>query len=101
MIQSNELRWGNYFEWSKIASMGIGVDVITEQNHYSYNQLREPITLTDEWLLKLNCPNNFLEKDIDGYFVWFNGKKIYLKYVHELQNLYFALKGNELIPTAA
>ena len=74
----------------------------------------EPIPLTDEWLLKFG----FEKLDIDlykidnEYFIlffnetyyiadedWQNKKRIIGKgliYVHQLQNLYFALTGEEL-----
>src|SRR5690606_37877190 len=71
----------------------------------------QPIPLTDEWLLKFgffkrgkcwylndnshpftsNCST-----DIDGFFIWIGGFKIYIKHVHRLQNLYFVLCGEEL-----
>jgi hypothetical protein len=78
-----------------------------------------PIILTEEWLLKFgfdkrisNCfkLNNFfidlryddiLEKDRTIFSRWDNYHCLYfnlsdLKYVHQLQNLYFALTGEEL-----
>lgn len=74
----------------------------------------KPIPLTEEWLLKFgfefhinaNCQNFYYEKDAficirgDEDFEWFryyNGDFYHeLKYVHQLQNLYFALTGEEL-----
>lgn len=76
----------------------------------------EPIPLTEEWLLKFGFEknfNNFYEKLInkdeddfigkltDYFFAYYIDKKdnyplIYIKYVHQLQNLYFALTGEEL-----
>lgn len=77
----------------------------------------EPIVLTEEWLLKFGfIKNKYQNKDSivdyidnntgwftlaekDGYFCLceyrdFIGKQF--KYVHQLQNLYFALAGEEL-----
>jgi hypothetical protein len=75
-----------------------------------------PIPLTEEWLLKFGFKVNRQTKEenniwrcywteghfeieqIIGFFLWDNncyGTKI--KYVHQLQNLYFALTGEELI----
>ena len=55
----------------------------------------KPIPLTEEWVTK--CDKIYwLSKDIGGYFLWFNGDKIYIKYVHSLQTLYFALTNEEL-----
>jgi hypothetical protein len=75
----------------------------------------EPIPLTEEWLLKLGIHKIGCDNEGDDLFatklntpadeVWLNriegdfylqeyGKKI--KYVHQLQNLYFALTNEEL-----
>lgn len=65
----------------------------------------KPIPLTEEWLLKFGFKkdNNFtwvkiemelMQRD-DGFWIWL-GADLYLKYVHQLQNLYHALTGNEL-----
>lgn len=71
----------------------------------------EPIPLIEEWLVKLgftqdgwnsNCWTKISEnnEDIDVYFDWYDKKYIYervfLTSVHQLQNLYFALTGEEL-----
>jgi hypothetical protein len=73
----------------------------------------DPIKLTEEILLK-SCVRQdvkkFLFKVLDGYnwveerngeYLWFINRfdfhlKAPLKYVHQLQNLYFALTGEEL-----
>lgn len=78
----------------------------------------EPITLTEEWLLKLGFSlitetsagirygyvvNGIFNSDMTFIF-WkttkekgkFFRKDLELKYVHQLQNLYFALTGEEL-----
>ena len=75
----------------------------------------EPIPLTEEWLVKFGIELNFeelesgfkllywvkgafnLEIDKDGkiYFEVYS-HYIEVKYVHQLQNLYFALTGEEL-----
>ena len=63
------------------------------------------IPLTEEWLVKFGfdkyqsniCLLNIsLEWDNKGryFFQWYD--VTYLEYVHQLQNLYFALTGNEL-----
>lgn len=76
----------------------------------------EPIPLTEEWLVKLgfektyesafrlkyDLPCNFIgfdfskteDKSMDG--LRFYGRYFKIKYVHQLQNLYFALTGEEL-----
>jgi hypothetical protein len=71
----------------------------------------EPVPLTEEWLLKCgyvftNIYQGFnqyrngsvLELSItpNGFELFFNYKWIKIKYVHQLQNLYFLLTENEL-----
>ena len=84
--------------------------------------LFRPIPLTEEWLIKckgwtkeedlyirkLDVINDALRLDYingDGELCWeyyvynISGQRVgcaYIKYVHELQNLYFALNGEEL-----
>lgn len=75
----------------------------------------KPIPLTEEWLVRFGF--RFVERDYEGYnqFIKDSFESIYiteknefryssykpcgytdLKYVHQLQNLYFALTGEEL-----
>ena len=62
------------------------------------------IPLTEEWLLKFGFKNNRLGLfdcvkvgDDIGYHIYFIGKHLKeVQYVHQLQNLYFALTGYEL-----
>ena len=80
---------------------------------YSFYDEVDPVPLTKEWLLKFgfkyeNLWECYFHKDFtDVYFIidseWaicgdFDGS-VYIKfpkYVHQLQNLFFALTGNEL-----
>ena len=55
------------------------------------------IPLTEEWLLRLNPDKLLFTKDKFGILIWVNGDKLYIKYVHQLQNIYFALTQKELI----
>jgi hypothetical protein len=69
-----------------------------------------PIPLTEEWLLKFgfvqgrNYPGWVLLKDLEKgdyiddnvLFEFFEPGYDHIKYVHQLQNLYFALTGEEL-----
>lgn len=106
MIKASELRVGN---WLKRESQpeGFLVDAQTISRIY-HNGVRdeEPIPLTPEWLERLGFDNN---KDHEGYYMsggWIC--KNYsegdggvhciaeVRYVHQLQNLYFALTGQEL-----
>lgn len=73
----------------------------------------EPIPLTEEWLLKFGFEFKKTTKYyVNNYFHCFYGvtdetkgkiifatnlkKRIFIDYVHQLQNLYFALTGEEL-----
>ena len=120
MIKTNELRIGNIVflnDKQKVWEImdGFDIDEMTE------NSTVDPIPLTEEWLLKFGFEKNEYTKDFrlgkywvenryfDSYeksmflFGCYQFNKIYitsnvdvLKYVHELQNLYFALTGQEL-----
>lgn len=92
----------------------------TETDWYAEGDCRisfddiEPIPITEEWLLKLGFEKDgynvdktfYFEKDVirinnyEGYFLdnpnEIVGKRLFIKYVHQLQNLYFALTQNEL-----
>jgi len=107
MKKANELRVGNYFQWIEIASMGIGVDVITKDNHYTYEDFKEPIPLTEEWLLKFGFEYSDLNGDsglwkippfqIYGkYNQFIYDYRLDVNYVHQLQNLFYYLCGEEL-----
>ncbi len=101
-MKANELRIGNYvFDRYKI----------TQVDKYFYQSAEcfwtnefKPIPLTEEWLLKFG----FEKKDDDYIFNGFSftfdentfynhvGKITNIYYVHQLQNLYFALTNDEL-----
>jgi len=119
MMKANELRFGNLIRHTHCEILtSILKGKIIEVNfsndpEYVCNvrpELYEPIPLTEEWLLKFG----FI--DTGSYYLkgafsiakmpWTNGKiglyayamdySMELKYVHQLQNLYFALTGEEL-----
>lgn len=110
-MEAKELRIGNYIQHSEDSIWGCidkfyGDEVYIDDWHYGTTELKEcePIPLNDEWLLKFG----FEDWDIDIYtmdlmnnnfYVLFDELEIIaknIKYVHQLQNLYFALTGNEL-----
>lgn len=109
MIKANELRIGNY------AIIG-GIEQKMQQCHFNeyvnengYFVYITPIILTDQWFKNSNLLNGIFRDNeyfsisksfnFDSYFVNFNDEftASYVKYVHELQNVYFALTGEELI----
>ena len=106
-MKANELRIGNfvYDAWSNeifcLDALEFKVRLLSDLKD---NKL-EPIELTEEWFIKFG-----FEEEIDGYslnpltigkyWIRHNFQQLIttseLKYVHQLQNLYFALTGNEL-----
>jgi hypothetical protein len=112
-LNYNELRIGNLFIEEKTKTI-IKVIELTEEiisfsgNFKNYWQAK-PIKLTEDWLLKLG----FVKNKFDGHYekgefyieVWekdfvfrwnYFNIDINLNSVHRLQNLYFALNGQEL-----
>lgn len=109
-MKSNELRIGNYYlsfgvDLKQIERLTIGKVIIDFH----------PIKLNEDWLLQLGFHSfafSGYEKFTDGgysfrltnekrksshklYFEFFDQKEI--KYVHQLQNLYFGLTEEELV----
>lgn len=117
MIKSTELRIGNFLYYKNTNDLGT-VEII-HKNHYECrdefgmftpNCKYEPIPLSKEWFEKFgyyneNRPNHFAkdEMTIDEHTFWdCNGifiddkNGVRIKYVHQLQNLFFCLRGKEL-----
>lgn len=112
MIQANELRITNFIlddgVVNAVIMIGIySVQLATKQGNIIQAglDLIEPISLTEEWLLKFgfkkinttwyklgNMAIN-ISFDVEWGSKWMG---IRLKYVHQLQNLYFAITGQEL-----
>jgi len=120
MIQPNELRIGNYINDEQTTHIVVGVDNYYIKSYWlkdtnketlyetPINQIK-PIPLTEELLFKCGfAPNNGkmilgefkIEIFMDGsghVFDW-NGFVITVKfkYLHQLQNIFFALTNKEL-----
>jgi hypothetical protein len=106
VMKANELRIGNYVNDS------IGLITIGLNGNIKFADAYHPIPLTEEWLLKFGFNEVFMVDGVWGYgidgFIYvnsgqirFNGKAILLnenqlQHVNQLQNLYFALTGEEL-----
>ena len=120
VLKESDLRIGNFIKvisstktFDSFITQAKGYDIVRIEeksfNHWNY----EPVVLNEEWILKFgfkriegNCERNYTngvfhvfinslnEVNFNFFpnFEWY--KKI--KYVHELQNLYFALTGSEL-----
>lgn len=120
-MRSNEFRLGNLYHFEDVSGMVVErVDYI-ENNMVDVNpmDLIHPIPLTEEWLLKFgfekstfgsstmffsnNDSFGYIEEQAyrcnDNYGYCLNDEKMWfleIKYVHQLQNLFFALTGEEL-----
>lgn len=115
MIKANELRIGNLLNdregnLCKVFELGKNSILAPTINKPTTKLPNEPIPLTEEWLLKFG----FIYNDfINGYILDFedktllfmdngldlclmNNESIDCEYVHQLQNLFFALTGTEL-----
>lgn len=110
-MNAKELRIGN-FVYRQSSKMIVNrndiyqIEVVTKQTQSKY----DPIPLTEAWLLKFGFTlvnrANYITIDFDEWelgefeledFMYRGSVEKELKYVHELQNLYFALTGEELI----
>lgn len=122
MIQVNELRIGNWLERLHGDYFQVGYSTFQEFYIYPEYFLPKPIPLTEDWLIKLGFKQwvNFGRKTYNydlmplcNFSYCFVTKKVMIlengnsmshwierkiEYVHELQNLYFALRGKELTP---
>ena len=115
MIQANELRVGNaleYFvedslaesEW--ILNIVDADDIALACKDEYFNKYYRPIPLTPEILEKCGFRNYdlikwdtdamLIIKNGDGYLYLANQRHVNIFYLHQLQNLYFALTGEEL-----
>lgn len=106
-MKAQQLRIGNYI-WNQSQEVAVRVDIRILNDVYYYNKVNkdhgwEPIPLTEKWLKNLG-----FKKGRKGFWfqggVEYNPKKfdlsffgyVEIKHVHQLQNLYFALTGEDL-----
>jgi hypothetical protein len=108
-MKANELRIGNWIRTSKEEQV---VDVLcdslsTINQHCITYDMVAPIPLTEEWFVRFGFEHEeteyswFFHKDGVRLFfhngVWnYSSLNTVIKSVHQLQNLYFALTGEEL-----
>ena len=111
-MTARELRIGNYVYDTKSEVNIINLEALTYICKEPLNQVK-PIPLTEEWLLRfgfIECSDNGELKGNDRFFInsklkgsiglspkftySLTGTRLY--YVHQLQNLYYALTGEEL-----
>lgn len=115
MIQPNELRIGNWVKWPNEKEPN---EVTWAHGHWlgvfekNYS-LPEPIPLTEDWLIRFGFIGdvnsgfgkdaielNYITTDEHFEFEYKTSSKAWMlvpiKYVHQLQNLYYTLAGEEL-----
>jgi hypothetical protein len=113
-MKANELRIGNYYYGDVLFPSEYNVitaNDLVELDSDPLDDYYQPLPLTEEWLIKFGF-ESFHKRDfkkkglfITTYFATpqtlvdddFGNKRVLeLKYVHQLQNLYFALTNEEL-----
>ena len=111
-MKANELRIGNYYvdidnKLSSISGYELHQFTIKENTDNLGVMEYQPIPLTEEWLLKFGFDRNILNANHND-IIYYSENNIAIKgilgmvkpsqciYVHQLQNLYFALTGEEL-----
>lgn len=90
-MKANELRIGNLTNEGEITLSDFYNMCLDDNCPYT------PIPLTEGVLLKFGISIAWLRLDIDGYYVIINRKKVYIKFVHSLQNMYFCIEQKEMI----
>jgi hypothetical protein len=104
-MKASELRIGNWFKEDILEQTfaQITAEQILDFYDDPLDDFYKPIPLTEEWLFKFGFERKydtcFQYKDFilnDKFIMMDIDITIQLKYVHELQNLYFALTREEL-----
>lgn len=107
-MKTNELRVDNWVEiTSNEGNEYIQCNVNTIKMVERGLDFIIPIPLTEEWLLKFGFKKIdkytfvrggfFIHKRKDGIIFNIGKKKIYLEFVHTLQNMYFCIEQKELV----
>lgn len=115
-MEANELRIGNYIMHHESTLRVTGID----EHYFSHNEIdgctrdilyeAKQIELTEEWLFKFGFKKlpkensrekdkyskSFVEISNESNGLWAYQNTTYFFWVHNLQNLYFALTGEEL-----
>lgn len=95
-MMANELRIGNWVMGNEPFQInGIQIALQESRQKGGFNTGWQPIPLTEEWVVRFGFKQSNL---VGGIYTDANlDVKVHLpKYVHQLQNLYFALTGQEL-----
>jgi hypothetical protein len=114
-MNARELRIGNLVIWNgDPEETGLicpidGEDIDKMERSEAYSKEHLPIPLTEMWLNKFEWErvkayefvflnNNYFSIDSSGRLYYMDDyTAVDIQYVHQLQNLYFALTGEELI----
>jgi len=118
MLEAKDLRIGNYImqdeEVKYVQSLSRSINDWDRTNGFRTQDF-QPIPLTEEWLLNFGFeyhhdtphPNKVFRKlhtegfidleQIKHYYYGGSFTSVECRYVHQLQNLYFALTGKELL----
>jgi hypothetical protein len=110
-MEAKELRIGNYIDTGEFHIERARGIYKYNPSWYKYVHMFRPIPLTEEWLLKFGfekpahiwCGDKFhltnYDRDHSLWCVAMNKNNAIIaniRYLHQLQNLYFALTGEEL-----
>ena len=118
-MKASELRIGNWVQSGNDSPFQVNRVHVIDIDDDMDGENTFPITLSEEWLLKLGINKRIIKTQLNGSEDWFdvsrvlvnddidnpkwgylfsmNGESLtVIKYVHQLQNLYFALTGAEL-----
>lgn len=116
-MRVEEIRIGNETLNGKVVAISSGDVILVHDGFQSWSSKDlvdgvEPIPLTEEWLLKFGFKKewgklyqieaNYFPVFMDDNVTWYYSADCYhytgkaLEYVHQLQNLYFTLTGEEL-----
>tara|TARA_R110000772_G_scaffold248916_1_gene363070 strand:+ start:300 stop:659 length:360 start_codon:yes stop_codon:yes gene_type:complete len=116
MIQVNELRIGNWVKYQfhdrlkKVKICSNDFKILDDKNTNDYKERYSPIPLTEQWLIDFGAKEwkhiryktfklGILMIGSTDNMKSFEIVDLYMKpikYVHQLQNLYFSLTGEEL-----
>ena len=110
-MKSTELRIGNLAYVNGVLRKITSVDILNLDGFSDQRLIIEPIELSEEWLVKFGFKNTH-DSSYDSTkmipYSWIecsedkilldsaDGKNLELNHVHQIQNLYFALTGEEL-----
>ena len=114
MIKANELRLGNTINYrseftGEVRQRVVDIMVLKQlqSKHDIMRKGYEPIPLTEEWLIRFGFDNlgsygwgigyfHIRFRNIHQFYFLIENRIIRVKYVHQLQNLYYALTNEEL-----